>query len=127
MVLKLLFELVDRKYPLHHAERTILQLKERLRERLETMYPEEEAHLPEEQREGHIPKAVWKAIEKSIRNLPDLGKTCIPQKHATPADAPDNIDVILETIRPSLVTGERDSETIVPKDYKEILQLRELA
>ena len=127
MVLKLLFELVDRKYPLRHGERTMLKLKEQLRERLEKMYPEAEAHLPEEQREGRIPTAVWKAIEKSIRNLPDSGRTGIPQKHATPADAPDNIDVILETIRPSLVTGDRDSETLVPRDAKEILQLREIA
>ena len=127
MVLKLLFELVDRKYPLHHAERSILQLKERLRKRLEQMYPEAQAHLPEEEREGHIPKAVWKAIQACVGNLPDLGMTGIPQKHATPADPPDNIDVILETIRPSLVTGDRDSETIVPRDSRETLALRELA
>ena len=123
MVLKLLFGLVDRKYPLHHAERNILQLKERLRERLEHMYPEADAHLPEEQREGHIPKAVWKAIQACVGNLHDLGMIGIPQKHATPADPPDNIDVILETIRPSLVTGDRDGETIVPRDSREMLAL----
>ena len=127
MVLKLLFGLVDRKYPLQHGERHILRLKESLRERLEKMYPEEEqAHLPEEKRQGHIPKAVWKAIKACVGDLPDLGMTGIPQKHATPADPPDNIDVILQSIRPSLVTGDRDSETVVSRDSKEILALREL-
>ena len=127
VVLRLLFGLVDRKYPLQSAEREIQQIKERLRERLETMYPETQAHLPEEQREGHIPKAVWKAIEKCIGNLPDLAMTGIPQKHATPANPPDNIDVILETIRPSLVTADKDGETIVSKDNRETLTLRQLA
>ena len=118
---------MDRKYPLHHAERSILHLKERLRKRLEQMYPEAQAHLPEEEREGHIPKAVWKAIQACVGNLPDMENTGIPQKHATPADAPGNIDVILQTVRPSLVTCDKDSESIVPKDSREILALRELA
>ena len=53
--------------------------------------------------------------------------TGIPQKHATAANPPDNMDVILETVRPSLVTGDRDGERIVPKDSRETLALRELA
>ena len=127
VVLKLLFGLVDRKYPLQHAERNVLRLKERLRERLETMYPEADAHLPEESRQGHIPKAVWKAIQACVRDPPDWANTGIPQKHATPANPPDEIDVILESIRPNLVTGDRDSETIASRDSREMLALKELA
>ena len=126
VVLKLLFELVDSKYPLQRAERNILRLKEDLRTRLAKMYPEEECHIPEEEREGRIPPAVMKAIAEALSDLPDSGKTGIPQKHATPADPPDNLDVILETLRPSLVTGDRDSESIISKDSRETLALREL-
>lgn len=126
MVLKLLFGLVDRKYPLQHAERSVRRLKESLRERLEAMYPELDAHLPEERRQGHIPEAVWKAIRACVSNPPDLRNTGIPQKHATPANPPDEIDVILEAIRPNFVTGDRDSETIASRDSREMLALREL-
>ena len=126
VVLKLLFELVDSKYPLQRAERNILRLKEELRTRLGQMYPEEESHLPEEEREGRIPPVVMKAIAEALSDLPHSSKSGIPQKHATPADPPDNLDVILETLRPSLVTGDRDSESIISKDSRETLALREL-
>ena len=63
---------------------------------MEEMYPEKEAHLAEEDRQGAIPPDVWKAIQACITKPPGLAQTGIPQKHATPAEAPDNIDAILE-------------------------------
>lgn len=127
VVLKLLFGLVDRKYPLKRAERKICELKERLAKRMEEMYPESHPDLPENDRPGRIPPAVWKAIEACLRDPPDLAMTGIPQKHATPAEPPDNIDVILETIRPNLVTDDRDGENIASRDSRETQALRDLA
>ena len=127
VVLKLLFSLVDRKYPLQSGERKISELKDKLAERMKDMYPERHADLPEEKRPGHIPRAVWRAIEACLGDPPELAKSGIPQKHATPAEAPDNIDVILESIRPNLVTADRDGESIASKDSRETQALKDLA
>ena len=62
VVLKLLFNLVDRKYPFNGQDRNIQRIKRELRERVERLFPEREADIPEEDRKGSIPPEVMKAI-----------------------------------------------------------------
>ena len=52
VVLKLMCNLIDRKYPLCTGSRVAQQIKEQIREQLEAKFPEKEAHLPEDQRQG---------------------------------------------------------------------------
>ena len=57
VVLKLMFNLIDRKYPLCSGSRIAQKIKEQLQKQLEAKFPEREAHLPEEQRQGYIPES----------------------------------------------------------------------
>ena len=52
VVMKLMCNLIDRKYPLCTGSRVAQQIKEQIREQLEAKFPEKEAHLPEDQRQG---------------------------------------------------------------------------
>jgi len=52
VVLKLMCNLVDRKYLLCTGSRVAQQIKEQIRKQLEAKFPEREAHLPENQRQG---------------------------------------------------------------------------
>ena len=63
VVLKLMFNLIDRKYPLCSGSRVAQQIKDKLKKQLEAKFPEREADIPEEDREGYIPDAVIKAIQ----------------------------------------------------------------
>ena len=51
-VLKWMSNLIDRKHPLCTGSRVAQQIKEQIREQLEAKFPEREAHLPENQRQG---------------------------------------------------------------------------
>ena len=127
VVLKLLFNLVDRKYPFNGQDRNIQRIKEELRGRLERLFPEQEADIPEEDRQGSIPPEVMKAIVAAMGDAEKQKKTGIPQKHATPADAPDNMDVILESLRPNVVNTGRDSTQIEDPNRKAKHALRAFA
>ena len=127
VVLKLIFDLVDRKYPMGQSQRRIQQLKEELQQRVERMYPDSEGHLPENERQGTIPPAVLQAIARAARDPPGPSDSKIQQKHATPAEAPDTMDVILETVRPSIVLADRDSRILERKEECEIMALEQLA
>ena len=52
VVLKLMFNLIDRKYSLCSGSRVAQQIKEQIGKQLEAKFPEREAHLPENQRQG---------------------------------------------------------------------------
>ena len=61
------------------------------------------------------PDAVLKAIRQSLRECPDASDNGIPQKNATLAEARSDIDVLIETIRPSVLLPDRDSRLIETK------------
>ena len=58
VVLKLLFALVDAKFPFCNGSRTAHHLKERFRVSTEERDPETESHLPEDERDGKVPTLV---------------------------------------------------------------------
>ena len=71
VVLKLMFKLIDRKYPLCSGSRVGQRLKEQLQRQLHAKFPEREAHLPENQRQGYIPDAVLIfALQEEYDNSP---------------------------------------------------------
>ena len=95
-----MFNLIDRKYPI--KSRVSQRIKEHLEDQLKKKFPDKEAHLPEEQRQGYIPDAVVKAIRQAMRERPDENQGNIHHKNATPAEAPGNMNAVIETIRPSI-------------------------
>ena len=87
-------------------------IKEQVKKQLDAKFPEKEAHLPENQRQGYIPDAVWKAIQQSLRECPGASHTGVHQKNATPAEAPTDLNAVIETIRPSVLLPDRDCRKI---------------
>ena len=127
VVLKLLFNLVDRKYPFNGKDRNIQRIKQELQARLDSLFPEQEADISEEDRQGSIPPEVLKAIKAAMGDPEKQKNTGIQQKHATPADAPDNMDVILESLRPNIVNNDRDSMQLEDPNRKAKHALRAFA
>ena len=127
VVLKLLFNLVDRNYPFNGKDRNIQRIKQELQARLDSLFPEQEADISEEDRQGSIPPEVLKAIKAAMGDPEKQKNTGIQQKHATPADAPDNMDVILESLRPNIVNNDRDSMQLEDPNRKAKHALRAFA
>ena len=90
-------------------------------------FPDREAHLPEEQRQGYIPDAVVNAIRQAMRERPNEGKGNIHDKNATPAEAPGNMNTVIEALRPSILLPDRDSRLIERKENREILAFEKLS
>jgi hypothetical protein len=70
VVLKLMCNVIDRKYHLCTGSRVAQQIKEQIREQLEAKFPEREAHLPEDQRQGQRFFIIESCAE--IKSLPLL-------------------------------------------------------
>ena len=68
-----------------------------------------------------------KAIRQSLRECPGTSTSGIHQKNATPAEAPANLDALIETIRPSVLIPDRDSRIIEPTGDREIFALQKLS
>ena len=64
-----------------------------------------------------------KAIRQSLRECPGASHTGVHQKNATPAEAPTDINAVIETIRPSVLLPDRDSRLIETKGSREIFAL----
>ena len=124
VVLKLLFSLVDAKYPFKMSETTPERLKERFAELVARRYPEQEEHLPEDERDGTIPADVAKTMRASLRPMPGATESGMLQKHATPLSASQAISVALDEVRPSHLFPDRESFNLAPKEARELLALR---
>ena len=117
MVLRLLYYLIEQNHQVFRGKGRAIELKERMRAAVEREYPETEGHLPEEQREGHIPQSLLKMLreadEEKSREGPPVkrircGVNLGDEKNATPgpgAQAPENC---LDNIRPVSVTNPID-------------------
>ncbi len=127
VVLKMMCSLVDRRYPLCSQSRVAQQIKEKLRQQVEAKYPEREGHLREEERQGYIPDKVLEAIRTAMRDPPGAPTKGVRQKNATPAEAPADMDAVIETLRPSVLLPDRDGNLIEPRDNREILALDKLS
>ena len=127
VVLKLMFNLIERKYPLCSGSRVGQRIKEQIKKQVEAKFPEREAHLPKDQRQGYIPDAMFQAIRQSLRECPGASHSEVHQKNATPAEAPADINAMIETIRPSVLLPDRDSRLIKTKGSREILALQKLS
>ena len=64
VVLKLLIAVVDNKYPFLRGRSYADELKRQFAQRVTERYPDTEAHLPESERDGTIPKEVEAAMRK---------------------------------------------------------------
>ena len=124
VVLKLLFALVDNKYPFPRGRNDPQGLKRQFAQQLAKLYPETEAHLPEDERDGTIPVEVATAIRKAMAPVPGEKESNVKQKHGTPVATCQDITVALNEVRPSALFPDRNSASIVPRDVQELLALR---
>ena len=109
VVLKLMLALVERHHPVFASQGDVTKIRLRLTNAMQERYPDTEAALPEEQRQGTIPPAVLAEIVAAFR--PHIPKeSVIHEKNATPAEESKPISEALEGIRPHAVMEERYSE-----------------
>ena len=121
VVLKLCLALLDSGYPFKESAQI---LRKRFAELVSLRYPEKEAHLPEDQRQGTIPPEIEKSIRDSLRPIPGEREKGIKQKHATPAEAPRVTAEALEELRPSSCFPDRESFNVAPRDSQELVAMR---
>ena len=125
VVLKLMFFLVDSHFGHGSNLHAGLKMKATLEKQLRERYPETEAHLQEEERQGVIPPAIEEAIRRNMKQMrkdkePQSG---IFQKHATPAGASGSPNVLFEELRPDSLFADRRSEDIVKAGVPKTLAL----
>ena len=69
VLLALLFFLIDRNHEVFRGKGTAEQLRDKMRKAVEAEYPDNETHLPEEQRQGYIPDSIVEALESFISHV----------------------------------------------------------
>ena len=96
-----------------------------MREAVSRHYPETEAQLPDEKKEGQIPPSVLEtlqgpieACEQRVRKKPRL----IDVKNATPGHGAKDIEQCLEDVRPHAITFDKGAAA-----YSDPATLREKA
>jgi hypothetical protein len=122
VVLKLCLALIDAGYPFKGSAQ---ELGAQFRRQVQERYPETEGHLPEDEREGRIPKAVEEAMRQSLRPLlSDQDGSGFNRKHATPGEAPRLTPMAFEDVRPSSAFPDRNSANMVPLDASHLVAVR---
>ena len=125
VVLKLLLALVDNHYPFPGGRGNPDALKRKFAKLVAERYPETEANLPEDERDGCIPPEVAKAMRDSMAPVPGEKESNVKQKHGTPVATSEAISVALNEVRPSALFPDRSSTNMVPRDARELLALRQ--
>ena len=117
MVLRLLYYLIEQNHQVFRGKGRAIELKERMRAAVEREYPEHQGHLPEEEREGHIPKSLLtmlrEAEEEKSREGPPVkrirrGVNLDDEKNATPGPGAQASEQCLDNIRPLSVINPID-------------------
>ena len=112
----LLCDLIDRGHPVFDENMTAQVLKETVERQVAERYPETEAHIPREERKGHIPSTIKQMIEDQYSDR--TGNDKIPlglnkmvtvhfEKHAVPESAARAIEDAMEDITPSSLHTEK--------------------
>ena len=82
VVLQLLYFLIERNHEFFRDKGDIQHLRQKMREAVEREYPETEGHLPEDERDGHVPASILETLrpspdedditEERLRKMPRL-------------------------------------------------------
>ncbi len=90
--------------------RRMAAAKKTVQRRLHQHYPlsEEEARKPMEERDGIVPASVLKVVEESLNR--DSKKSCVFDKHGTPAEGAHVLKDVFKGVRPQAVLEERTSD-----------------
>lgn len=68
VVLQLIYHLVEQDHEVFRGEGASIELKAQMRAAVEREYPETDGHLPEEQRQGHVPDSLCASSRKPKRS-----------------------------------------------------------
>ena len=125
VLLLLLDFLIDRNHEVFRGKGSVALLKERMREAVAKHYPEEEGHLPEEEREGRMPESIRTILEeqhaeaveraeekeKSFEGLPKFKRRrMFPEKNATPGEKARAITQCFADLRPNAVCLDKSAK-----------------
>jgi hypothetical protein len=146
VVLKLLHFLIDRGHEVFIGKGSAAALKERMRFAVAARYPETEAHLPEERRQGAIPESILQLLREQEtekrRRSAEAGKApraeesavagsasasdsrrrsqgsvpILVEKNATPGDGARPVAQCLEDVRPKAFTLDRSTASCTDPD-----------
>ena len=106
----LLCDLIDRGHPVFDHSLSAQVLKAAVKQQVEARYPETEAHLPEDERNGHIPPQIQRMMDAQCSSA--CSEDAIPvtlrkmvtihyEKNAVPDGAAASLEDALEDVRPS--------------------------
>jgi hypothetical protein len=112
VVRDLLYLLIERDHPAFRGKGSTEDMRRRMREAVAARYPNtEEAHLPESQRQGIIPPAVFEEMKIAHVASKKKNASLVYDKAATPAERSELLESLSETIIPSAVVEERHADT----------------
>ena len=100
VLLALLYFLTDRNHEVFRGKGPAEKLRGKMRQAVEAEYPDNEKHLPEEQRRGYIPESIVEALESFMSHdaeapVPDRSHKrfrLMSDKNATPGDGARSLD-----------------------------------
>ena len=106
-VLKLLYGHIDRRRPAFRNKGATSLLKERFKRLLQERYPDAESGLPEETRQGSIPKRLLEAMEESMQK--QSRQSGLADRNQTPAEPAQSPDDVFKHATPHAIWAERSS------------------
>ena len=119
VVLLLLHQLIDQGHEVFRNKGSALALKEKMKEAVEREYPEEEGHLPPEEREGTIPASVLAVLQDVEASTADdkkknrgVWQSLVREKNATPGNAACRDGHLLDDVPPLAISLDRSTAAV---------------
>ena len=111
VVLLLLHWLIDRNHPVFKGKGTSADLKARMKAAVEREYPETEADVPHEKREGHIPACLLALLDE-VQAAKRIRLTSVQdEKNATPGAGARDPSDCLTNVQPVFLTMDRSARS----------------
>jgi hypothetical protein len=118
VVLQLLYYLIEQNHEVFRGKGTTIELKARMRAAVEREYPDTEGHLPEAQRQGHVPESLLRQLKEAEEEHEPHAKrarrstSLDDEKNATPGPGCRSSEDCLDDVRPVSVAMDRSARSL---------------
>jgi hypothetical protein len=118
VVLQLLYYLIEQNHEVFRGKGTTIELKARMRAAVEREYPDTEGHLPEAQRQGHVPESLLRQLKEAEEEHEPHAKrarrstSLDDEKNATPGPGCRSSEDCLDDVRPVSVAMDRSAQSL---------------
>ena len=111
VLLHLLYFLIEHNHKVFCGKGSVQTLKAKMEAAVEKRYPDAEKHLPEERREGFVPKVILDNIHRQQKLEQCRAKRArlVEEKQATPGDGARALESCLDDVRPFSITNSRST------------------